>query len=159
MNLNTDENTQLTDRESPIEAKVEEPKEQETKSVVTNIGDGTDMQSSKLTVEPRASSSKTNRKSIRRRRKYEASRSIIPRSSKTKAKNLIHNIARGIKVRGEAQLRILHSTSMRRKAAKSEAMLRRRLRMTRSSESFGTSGKCPRCGHASCNWYPNNKKF
>ncbi|XP_050352730.1 uncharacterized protein LOC126775045 [Nymphalis io] len=119
----------------------------------TMIGDGLGTTPKENSViETQASTSKS--KTTARRRRNGQTRSTIPRSSKLKAKHMIKDIARGIIPKDVSQSRKSIRSSFKRKAARSDATLRKRLTRARSSDSL-ISNRCPRCGHSCCNWYLN----
>ncbi|CAH2089289.1 unnamed protein product [Euphydryas editha] len=117
------------------------------------IGDGLiPMQEVNSAIETQASTSKSKTKA--KRRKNGQARAMLPRSSKSRAKYMITNIANGVVPKSTSQSRRLVRSSFKRKAARSDAALRKRLNRTRSSDSL-ISNLCPRCGHSCCNWYSN----
>lgn len=118
------------------------------------IGDGlTPMQEVNSVIEAQASSSRSKTKA--KISKNGQTREKIPRLSKTRAKSMITNISKGIVPKSASQNgKISVRSSFKRKAARSDAALRRRLNKTRSTDSF-ISNVCPRCGHSCCNWHSN----
>lgn len=118
------------------------------------IGDGlTPMQEVNSVIETQASTSRSKTKA--KISKNRQTREKLARLSKTRAKSMITNISKGIVPKSASQYgkKSLRS-SFKRKAARSDAALRRRLNKTRSTDSF-ISNVCPRCGHSCCNWHSN----
>lgn len=118
------------------------------------IGDGlTPMQEVNSVIETQASTSRSKTKA--KISKNRQTREKLARLSKTRAKSMITNISKGIVPKSASQYsKISVRSSLKRKAARSDAALRRRLHKTRSTDSF-VSNVCPRCGHSCCNWLSN----
>lgn len=126
----------------------------DVKSKENTIGDGLiPMQKVNSVIETQASTSRSKTKA--KISKNGQTREKFPRLSKSRAKYMITNISKGVVPKSAPQYskRSVRS-SFKRKAARSDAALRRRLNRTRSTDSF-ISNLCPRCGHSCCNWYSN----
>lgn len=118
------------------------------------IGDGlTPIREVNSVIDTQASTSRSKTKA--KISKNGQTREKFPRLSKTRAKSMITNISKGIVPKSGSQYsKKSVRSSFKRKAARSDAALRRRLNTTRSTDSF-VSNVCPRCGHSCCNWHSN----